>query len=78
MSEQNHCGRCNSGPVHQFEDASQCANCGAYWDNHHTYQPQPNTPIKLGTIPHSSGLTGSIGLQLFKVGHVLPDINLTH
>ena len=78
MSDNTNCARCKSGPVHRFEDASQCANCGAYTDNHHTYQPVPEKPIKPSMIPHSSGFAGSIGLQMFTVRQIMPDLDLTH
>lgn len=78
MEKKENCGRCQSGPVHRFEDASQCANCGAYEDNHHTYQIETAPKPSVNRMSFTSGMAGYIGLPFFRVRQLMPDLNLTH
>lgn len=77
MAEFEQCVRCQSGPVHAYDNARQCENCGAYTDgNHH-----PGTGyrrISAAAIPYTSGRSTRFGeLDLLSARQLIPDLDLT-
>lgn len=78
MKDHDDCLRCGKGPVHRDGDASQCVNCGAYRDQHHTYQPELLTSVSPRSLGESSGVPAPEGLIYLRAAALIPDLNLTH